>query len=194
MKYTFIAEDTEFNTFKLTQESNSEYIHDVVDNFGVFLKGSGFHYDGNLEIVNAQEEPADPWTSSEVPNTVFNDVHTFMDAVGHRVPYNPYNIGSEESEQAVLYKSLIDEEYAEFVEADAANDDVERIDACFDMLWVIVGYMKSRGWDCEGIWKEGSQSNLAKIDPETGICLRRVEDGKILKPEGWTPPQFAQFT
>jgi predicted HAD superfamily Cof-like phosphohydrolase len=60
------------------------------------------------------------------------------------------------------------------------------------MMWVIVGYMKSRGWDCENIWGEGAKSNLSKIDPVTGLVKRR-EDGKILKPEGWKPPDFTKF-
>jgi len=84
------------------------------------------------------------------------------------------------------------EEYSEFIEADLQNDDVERLDACFDMIWVIVGYMKSRGWDCESAWDEGAKSNLSKIDPTTGL-VRRREDGKILKPEGWKPPDFTKF-
>ena len=37
-----------------------------------------------------------------------------------------------------------------------------------------------------------SKSNLSKIDPTTGL-VRRREDGKILKPEGWQEPNFAQF-
>jgi predicted HAD superfamily Cof-like phosphohydrolase len=88
---------------------------------------------------------------------------------------------------------LIKEEVEEFWEAEAASDDVEQIDACFDMMWVIIGYMKSRGWDCEAIWDEGAKSNLTKIDPVTGL-VRRREDGKILKPEGWKPPDFTRFT
>jgi predicted HAD superfamily Cof-like phosphohydrolase len=60
------------------------------------------------------------------------------------------------------------------------------------MMWVIVGYMKSRGWDCENIWDEGAKSNLSKIDKATGKVIKR-EDGKILKPEGWKPPDFAKF-
>ena len=90
-------------------------------------------------------------------------------------------------------KKLIDEEYHEFLEAYYTDDTAEEIDACFDMMWVIVGYMKSRGWDCEAIWNEGSDSNLAKIDPTTGKVIRRPEDGKILKPAGWQEPNFAQF-
>jgi predicted HAD superfamily Cof-like phosphohydrolase len=34
------------------------------------------------------------------------------------------------------------------------------------------------------VWKEVHRSNMAKL--EGGV--RKREDGKILKPEGWTPP------
>jgi predicted HAD superfamily Cof-like phosphohydrolase len=120
---------------------------------------------------------------------VFTDVAVFLKAVGQKTPSVPQQTISE---QAELYKKLIIEEYSEFIEADINNDDVERIDACFDMMWVIVGYMKSRGWDCENIWDEGAKSNLSKIDPVTGLVKRR-EDGKILKPEGWQSPNFTKF-
>jgi predicted HAD superfamily Cof-like phosphohydrolase len=118
----------------------------------------------------------------------FTDVSVFLTAVGQQVPVKP--IG--ETDQSKLYKKLIDEEYHEFLEAFYTDDTVEEIDACFDMMWVIIGYMKSRGWDCENIWDEGAKSNLSKIDPNTGL-VRRREDGKILKPEGWKPPDFTKF-
>lgn len=121
---------------------------------------------------------------------VFTDVDVFLRAVGQETPALPQPTVSA---QAELYKELIREEVSEFWEAVDARDDVEEIDACFDMMWVIVGYMKSRGWDCENIWDEGAKSNLSKIDPATGMVTRR-EDGKILKPEGWMPPDFAKFT
>jgi predicted HAD superfamily Cof-like phosphohydrolase len=120
---------------------------------------------------------------------VFTDVTVFLKAVGQETPSSPQKTVSA---QAELYKKLIKEEYEEFWEAEAVSYDVEEIDACFDMMWVIVGYMKSRGWDCEGIWDEGAKSNLSKIDPVTGRVKRR-EDGKILKPEGWKPPDFTKF-
>jgi len=120
---------------------------------------------------------------------VFTDVSVFLSAVGQQVPSVPQQMVSD---QAELYKKLIKEEVDEFWEAEAVSDDVEQIDACFDMIWVIVGYMKSRGWDCENIWDEGAKSNLSKIDPVTGL-VRRREDGKILKPEGWKPPDFTRF-
>jgi hypothetical protein len=43
------------------------------------------------------------------------------------------------------------------------------------------------GADAEGAWNEVMRSNLDKIDPETGTVLKR-DDGKVLKPDGWTPP------
>ena len=122
-------------------------------------------------------------------STVFKDVETFLRAVGQEVPLHKTII---ETPQSNLYKKLIDEEYSEFIDAWNENDDTEKLDACFDMIWVIVGYMKSRGWDCDASWVEGAASNLSKIDPDTGL-VRRREDGKILKPEGWKEPNFAQF-
>ena len=119
---------------------------------------------------------------------VFADVHVFMNSAGQDIP--PFN--ANRSTQSDLYMKLIQEEYTELMDAEAVSDDAEICDACFDLMWVIVGYMKSRGWDCEEIWDEGAQSNLSKIDPVT-LRVKKRDDGKILKPEGWKPPDFAKF-
>ena len=113
------------------------------------------------------------------------DVITFMMAADQSVT-------KDNTKQAELYKNLITEEYNEFQEAIKNNDEVEIIDACFDMMWVIIGYMKSRGMDIDEIWDEGKRSNLAKINKITGTVLKR-EDGKVMKPDGWTPPDFSKF-
>jgi predicted HAD superfamily Cof-like phosphohydrolase len=118
----------------------------------------------------------------------FTDVTVFMTAAGQSIP--PFN--ANRSDQSDLYMKLIQEEYTELMDAEAVSDDAEICDACFDLMWVVVGYMKSRGWDCENIWDEGAKSNLSKIDSATGKVKKR-EDGKILKPEGWKPPDFAKF-
>ena len=120
---------------------------------------------------------------------VFCDVEKFLNAVGQNPP--PFVL-DKESDTSELYKKLIKEEVEEFWEAEAAADDAEMLDACFDMIWVIIGYARSRGWDMKAAWEEGAQSNLSKIDQETGL-VRRREDGKILKPEGWKPPDFSKF-
>jgi len=116
---------------------------------------------------------------------VFRDVQVFMAAAGQ-------TISQENIPQSSLYHNLIVEEYAEYIAARNKSDDVETIDACFDMIWVIVGYMLSRGWSLDQIWDEGALSNLKKIDKATGKVLKR-EDGKVMKPEGWKPPDFSKF-
>jgi predicted HAD superfamily Cof-like phosphohydrolase len=118
----------------------------------------------------------------------FTDVEVFLAACGQRHASTPV----ARNELSALYKKLIGEEYQEFLDAYEDLDNAEQLDACFDMIWVIIGYMKSRGWDCEAAWDEGAKSNLAKIDKKTGFVIRRA-DGKILKPEGWTPPDFSKF-
>lgn len=118
----------------------------------------------------------------------FTDVNVFMRAAGQTIP--PFN--AKESDQSELYMNLIREEYAELILAKNDSNDTEICDACFDLIWVIVGYMLSRGWSCEEIWDEGAKSNLSKIDRATGKVIKR-EDGKILKPEGWKPPDFHKY-
>ena len=63
---------------------------------------------------------------------VFTDVHVFMTAAGQTATQN-------NEEQSLLYHKLINEEYQEFCKARLDGDDVETADACFDMIWVIVG-------------------------------------------------------
>ena len=118
----------------------------------------------------------------------FTDVEVFLQACGQHHANRP----TGHNDLSNLYLKLIEEEYTEFKEAIDANDDAEQLDACFDMMWVIIGYMKARGWDCDAAWDEGAQSNLSKIDKTTGKVIRR-EDGKILKPESWMPPNFSKF-
>lgn len=118
-------------------------------------------------------------------STCIEDVEKFIVAVGQTVSY-------DNATQALLYRKLILEEYTELQEALSAEDDAETADAIFDLCWVAIGYAMSRGWDMPAMWAEGAQSNLSKIDPVTGLVKRRA-DGKILKPDSWTPPNFAQF-
>jgi predicted HAD superfamily Cof-like phosphohydrolase len=111
---------------------------------------------------------------------MYNDVKTFIEACDQE--RNIRNI--------FLYSSLIEEEYDEFC---GAQTQVEALDACMDMMWVILGYCYMQGYDVEGAWKEVARSNLAKINPETGKVIKN-ENGKVMKPDGWTPPQLEQFT
>lgn len=100
--------------------------------------------------------------------------------------------GKFNQEQFKMYLGLIQEESSELAEAVAKNDKVETLDALIDIMVVTIGAIHSLGVDAEGAWNEVLQSNLAKIDKETGR-VRKREDGKVLKPEGWQPPQLSKY-
>lgn len=112
----------------------------------------------------------------------FNDVEKFGTACDQPASEANYK----------MYLGLIDEEVGELVEAVAANDRVEQLDALVDILVVTIGAIRAAGWDGEAAWKEVMRTNFAKIDPDTGK-VRKREDGKVLKPEGWKAPELAQF-
>ena len=92
-------------------------------------------------------------------------------------------------ESAKLYRKLITEEYNEFIDAIIDDDEIEKLDACMDLIWVVLGYCYAKGYKTDAAWAEVAHSNLAKIDPVTGRVLKRA-DGKVLKPEGWTSPDL----
>ena len=115
----------------------------------------------------------------------FRDQEKFMRACDQSVEnYNDM--------QFKLYYDLIAEEFAELNAAVLSGDRVEQLDALIDILVVTIGAIHSMGADGDGAWKEVMRTNFAKIDSETGK-VRKREDGKVLKPLGWTPPELAPF-
>jgi predicted HAD superfamily Cof-like phosphohydrolase len=115
----------------------------------------------------------------------FRDQEKFMNACDQTV--EAYN-----EDQYALYLSLIEEESRELDHAFANNDRVEQLDALIDILVVTIGAIHSMGADGEGAWKEVMRTNFAKIDKDTGK-VRKREDGKVLKPLGWEPPNLTPF-
>ena len=115
----------------------------------------------------------------------FRDQEKFMKACDQSV--DDFNV-----DQFNLYVSLIDEEVRELYDAITAHDKVETLDALIDILVVTIGALHSMGADTEGAWKEVMRTNFAKIDKETGK-VRKREDGKVLKPIGWTAPELAPY-
>lgn len=89
-----------------------------------------------------------------------------------------------------LRRRLIDEEVNKELIPALDADDLEKIaDGIADGIYVLVGTALEYGIPLEYVWAEVQRSNMQKVDPKTGKVCRR-EDGKILKPEGWTPPDI----
>jgi predicted HAD superfamily Cof-like phosphohydrolase len=115
----------------------------------------------------------------------FRDQEKFMRACDQSV--EGFN-----QEQFKLYVNLIEEELDELKLAISNSDSVETLDALIDILVVTIGAIHSMGADAEGAWKEVMKTNFAKIDHDTGK-VRKREDGKVLKPVGWVPPNLEPF-
>ena len=118
-------------------------------------------------------------------SNVFRDQAKFMNACGQTV-------GARNQDQFDLYLKLIQEEVSELQTAVDNNDRVEQLDALIDIMVVTVGAVQSLGVDGEGAWKEVMSTNFAKIDSLTGR-VRKREDGKVLKPVGWRPPELSKY-
>ena len=118
-------------------------------------------------------------------SNVFRDQAKFMNACGQTV-------GKRNLDQFDLYLKLILEEVGELRTAVDDNDLVEQLDALIDIMVVTVGAVQSLGADGEGAWKEVMSTNFAKIDSLTGR-VRKREDGKLLKPVGWRPPELSKY-
>jgi len=114
---------------------------------------------------------------------VFRDQEKFMKACDQSV--------TGDTAQFNMYVKLIDEEIRELYDAITAHDQVETVDALIDILVVTIGALHSMGADAEGAWKEVMATNFAKI--EANGKVRKREDGKVLKPAFWQPPQLEQY-
>ena len=115
----------------------------------------------------------------------FRDQEKFMRACDQTVD-------SFNADQFNMYLGLIEEEGDELSAAIEKHDQVETLDALIDILVVTIGAIHSAGFDAESAWKEVMATNFAKIDRDTGK-VRKREDGKVLKPQGWTAPDLAPF-
>ena len=84
-----------------------------------------------------------------------------------------------------LRKNLLAEEWQEYTDAESANDLVEIADALADIIYIACGTAVAYGIPLDKVFAEVHRSNMAKL--VDGKVIRR-EDGKVLKPAGWTPP------
>jgi predicted HAD superfamily Cof-like phosphohydrolase len=99
-------------------------------------------------------------------------------------------IGSEELIE--LRIKLLQEEVAEYAEAARGGDLVEVLDALADIAYILAGTVINHGMQhvFDDAFSEVHRSNMAKL--VDGKVLRR-EDGKVMKPENWQPPNLSQF-
>ena len=100
--------------------------------------------------------------------------------------------GLSNDELIELRIKLLKEEVEEYAEAARAGDLVEVLDALADIGYILAGTIINHGMQhiYDDAFDEVHRSNMAKL--VDGKVLRR-EHGKVMKPEGWQPPNLAQF-
>lgn len=121
---------------------------------------------------------------------IIGDQAQFMRACGQTV-------GERNESQCEMYELLLTEECSERAEAIEFADEVEEFDADLDILVVHIGRMLSR-WHPNMIqagWHEVMRSNISKCVPDGqgGFTTIKREDGKILKPDTYSPPDMASI-
>lgn len=90
-----------------------------------------------------------------------------------------------------LRARLIREEVRETLLAmEHAGNLPEIADGLADIIYVAIGTALEFGIPLHRVWAAVHAANMAKVDPATGRVRKRA-DGKVLKPEGWTPPDIA---
>jgi predicted HAD superfamily Cof-like phosphohydrolase len=120
--------------------------------------------------------------------TLMHNVADFHEATDTPVYFHMPEI--PEAKRCDLRIRLIEEEVAETIKAIRENDIVEVADGLADIIYVVIGTALEFGIPLDLVWAEVQRSNMAKVDPETGKVTKR-DDGKVLKPAGWTPPNIA---
>lgn len=90
-----------------------------------------------------------------------------------------------------LRRELLREEYKEYRDGEVAGDIVEIVDGLLDIIVIAWGTLLAYvGKEmAEAAATQVAISNLSKVDGTLGEIVRR-EDGKLLKPEGWQPPDI----
>ncbi len=101
--------------------------------------------------------------------------------------------GIPSKERCELRIKLIQEELNELKAAIADNDMLEVMDALTDIEYVVLGSVLEFGLQDKfvAMFDEVQRSNMSKLD-ENGEPIYRA-DGKVLKSDRFSPPDFQQF-
>lgn len=142
-----------------------------------------------------------------MPTAHYNRVKEFMQKVGQDTPDR---VTIPDDKIRILRAKLILEEALETVHALGVEvlaggeegtliqekslhysapgkvDVIEVVDGCADISVVTMGTLIAFGVDDDPVLEEVDESNLRKFEPGS----YRREDGKWMKPPGWTPPDI----
>ena len=86
-----------------------------------------------------------------------------------------------------LRMNLLEEEFQEYKDAEANDDEIWVADALADMIYIAIWTARVYGIPLDKVWAEVQRANMDKIDKDTWK-VRKRGDWKVLKPEWWKAP------
>jgi predicted HAD superfamily Cof-like phosphohydrolase len=99
---------------------------------------------------------------------------------------------SIEEAKLVLINNIINNNYTK--KPPEYKDEREKIadqaDALVDIQYYMMNAAAKNNINLDPVFKEVHAANMRKRDPTTGKFNKRPEDGKILKPSNWVPPDI----
>jgi predicted HAD superfamily Cof-like phosphohydrolase len=127
-------------------------------------------------------QPSHHWRNKMIhEQELVADFHKAFDIPSNDIPTNPDN------SVKIRRLNLIAEEVCELFDAIVENDLVKVADGLADVLYVVYGTAVEYGIDLDPVFEEVHRSNMTKIGGE------KREDGKVLKPENFSPPDIANI-
>jgi predicted HAD superfamily Cof-like phosphohydrolase len=111
----------------------------------------------------------------------WRQVAEFHKAFGHPYRETPTML---DKERAKARANWMMEEIQEFLKAETV---IDQADAMIDLMYFALGTMVEMGVNPEPLFNIVQEANMNKLWPDGKPRYR--EDGKILKPEGWQPPE-----
>lgn len=111
-----------------------------------------------------------------IMRTPYTQVKQFHEAYGQPVGDKPQFLTED---RMALRKRLIEEEYAEFLEAVEEGDLVNAFKELADLIYVVEGTIVEMGGNGDAVFNEVHRSNMSKLGADGQPIYR--EDGKVLK-------------
>lgn len=115
-------------------------------------------------------------------NVFWRTVQGFHTAAGHPDGRVTQLLTGDEKARRLAW---MQEELDEFRDAKTL---VDQADAMGDLLWFVLGTMVCMGIEPSVIMRPITRANMSKVGDDLTVKYR-PEDGKVLKPEGWQPPE-----
>lgn len=148
-------------------------------------------WDTLVARVEALRVGKNPNVVAFIPPSLFEGTQQLMEAGGQLDEIGfPPDFDHKDRE---FRRGLLASEYLEYLDdGEGVNDPVETADGLLDIIVVAWGsLLKYFGHDkAKRMADEVVRSNLDKINGKHGPVVKRG-DGKIMKPEGWVPPQIS---